>query len=367
MASAFRASNIQCSCHFQWYWNSATNPWSGENEEWQMYTHDKNKIIEDACNVGKTQVEIDDDYVIDLEYLLQYKKIDQSNARQIKRVQLERDHQNSSSREERFSSPIPLVDITLTKESDLEDDTLEHLRKYGDFPDVYNEQELQYTNKTFADVVDQAVEGILKEGISRGKEKEARELAEQLLAVRHFGSNVIADRFNLPPKIGETCVRLYTKASFWYKRLNSIFRDPVAITREQIKTFGPFCYLLELYLMTFSTNHIRKVYRGVNLTDKQREEFMKQRVIFKTFTSTSTNQAVAEMFGKNTLLIMDLSTKDSVLHKTILCGADISSLSVIPDEEEFLIWPSAEFTFVNCEYDTKSNRLIIYLKSAEGT
>lgn len=366
MASAFGAPNLQRPCNFQWCWNSASNPWSEEDEEWQMYTYDKNKIIHDAFNNGKTQVDIDEDHMVDLEYMLQYDKIDGSNARQIKRVPLERDRRHIYPRKERFSSSIPIVDTTsLIQESDLEEDTLEHLRKYGDFPDAYYEQELQNEEKSVADVIDQAIEGILQEGMSQGKEEEARELSEQLLKVRHFGTDVIADRFNIPREVGETCVRLYTGTGFWYRLINRVCRNPGNITREKIKTLGPFCYLLELYLMTFSTNDIQKVYRGVDLTDEQRQEFMKKEIIFKSFTSTSANRKVAEMYKNNTLLIIDLNVKHPELHGHIRRGADISSLSQIPDEEEFLIWPSAEFTFVRCEYDSKSNTSIIYLKSAE--
>ncbi|CAF1527409.1 unnamed protein product [Rotaria sordida] len=365
MASVFTPPNIQQSHHFQWYWNSSPNPWSGVDEEWQMYMHDKNKTIEDAYNAGKSQIEIDDNYVIDLEYLLQYNKIDNSNTRQIKRVQLESDHRNVHQLEERFSSPILLVpETSLIQESDLEEDTLEYLQKYGDFPDAYYEQELYNKDKTFADVIDQAIEGILKEGMSLGKEIKARQLSEQLLAVKHFGINIIPDRFNLPPEVGETCVRLYTMDSFWFHLINRITRNPATITREHIKTLGPFCYLLELYLMKFSTNDIKTVYRGVYLTDEQRQEFMKQNVVFKSFTSTSRNRAIAEMFG-NTLLIIDLNIKDPQMDGNMNRGADISPLSQFSVEEEFLVWPSAEFTFVDYKYDAEIKKHIIYLKSAE--
>lgn len=348
----------------QWYWNSAPDPWCGENEQWEMFKDDKNKIIENAYNARQAQVEIDDEFVLDLEYLLQYNKIDNSNSRQIKRVQLETNGNNFSLREERFSSPIPIVSArSLTQESDLDDEALEYLKLYGDFPDAYYEQEVVGKNKTFADIIDQAVEGIRKEGIYKCKEKEVQQLVGQLLAVRDFGTNIIVNRFNLPREIGETCVRLYTKNSFWFGLINSICRDPATISHEKIRTIGPFCYLLDLYLLKFGTDNIETAYRGLDLTDDQRLEYMKPEVIFKSFTSTSQDEAVAEMFMKNTLLVIDLNVKDPELDGNMRRGADISSLSQFSVEKEFLIWPSAEFTLVDYKYDTKKH--IIHLKSSQ--
>ncbi|CAF2976223.1 unnamed protein product [Rotaria sp. Silwood2] len=365
MTSAFEAPDLQQHRNLQWFRNSASSSWSEEEKKSQLFTHDEDHMTENTYDAEKDQAEIDKDYVVYLEYMVQNDKIDDPNVHQINHLLVKKDHNNIHPRKERFSSPIPLVPTTsLTPESDLDKDTLEYLKKYGDFPNVYYEQEVQYQDKTIADVIDQTIEGILKEEISVGKEKEAQELSSQLLAVKHFGTEVIASRINLPLEVGETCVRLYTKTSFWFKLINCVCRDPANITLERVKTLGPFCYLLDLSLMILSTNDIQTVYRGLDLTDEQRQEYMKQNVIFKSFTSTSGCRDVAQVFG-NTLLIIDLNVKDPEVQENIRRGADISSLSQIPDEQEFLIWPSAEFNFVDYVYDTDDQRHTIYLKSAE--
>ena len=65
----------------------------------------------------------------------------------------------------------------------------------------------------------------------------------------------------------------------------------------------------------------------------------------------------------NTLLIIDLSVTKHAPQEKINCGAYIAHLSKVPDEEEFLIWPSAEFTFVGYEYDNDKKKHIIHLRS----
>src|SRR5579862_3951313 len=94
--------------NFQWYWNSARDPWSSNEEEWEKYTDIENEIIEDAYNEKQSDVEIDGNLNINLEFLLQYNKIDQSDSRQIKRVQQENNQNIICSRRERFSFPLIL-------------------------------------------------------------------------------------------------------------------------------------------------------------------------------------------------------------------------------------------------------------------
>ena len=92
-------------------------------------------------------------------------------------------------------------------------------------------------NKTIADIVGEAAYGIIKEGSLIGKVHEAQWLAQQLMNVKDFGSNVEASFIkSFPSEIGETYVYLYTKESFLYKLINRILRDPYSITREQIES-----------------------------------------------------------------------------------------------------------------------------------
>jgi hypothetical protein len=74
--------------NYRWYWNCTADPWSANDEEWQKYTDVENEIIEDANNQKMFNIEIDGDYIINLECLLQYERDDEFSARPIKRVLL---------------------------------------------------------------------------------------------------------------------------------------------------------------------------------------------------------------------------------------------------------------------------------------
>lgn len=347
------------------FWDSESVQWHENCEKTSDYTHNHNKVCYNPNNVEEAKIENEEDYTVQLEYVTKNEEIIDTKKRiQNNLIKLEEGEKKFYPRKERFSSSIPLVSTTsLIYKSDLDENTLEYLRKYGDFSDAYYVQELEHKDKTIADVVDQAVEGILREGRSRGKDNDARKLAEQLSTVKSLGTDIIANRLNTSVEIGEMCVLLYTKDTFWYGCINSICRQPQLITTEKIKTIGPFYYLLETYLYSIiPTSVTTVVYRGIELDDEQRQEFMKPKVIFKSFTSASKKREIADIFG-NTLLIIHLHSKLSPFDDGINCGADISSLSEIKDEEEFLIWPSAEFTFIDYSYDEKTMKHIIYLES----
>ena len=110
------------------------------------------------------------------------------------------------------------------------------------------------------------------------------------------------------------------------------------------------------------------VYRGLTLTDSERQAFMIKEentsITFTSFTSTSRNRILAESFG-DTLLVIDLNVENTKKYKNVGCGADVSSLSDFPNEEEFLMWPEARFHFVKYEYDTEKEKHVIYLKTPD--
>ncbi|CAF1106900.1 unnamed protein product [Didymodactylos carnosus] len=353
---------------FQWFWNSASDSWSGD-EQWQNYTDIENEIIEDAYSAKKTEVEIDGDYVISFEHQIQYKKSATDKQRPVKRVQFNRDRSNDHLREERFWLPIILAPTSQPPGHQPETrDPLDRLLKSAQFRNAYHELELKNTPKTIANVVESAAAGIITEGTTLGKTSEAEWLAQRLLSVKHFGTHVVANLFSrIAPEIGKTCIYLYTKESFWYKLINRVLRAPETIKRDQVLTLGPFCWLLYEYLIHNYTTDVLVVYRGLTVTDEQRQQVMKPTLQFPSFTSTSRNREKAEQFG-NTLLIIDLNVKYRVAKKyydNVKCGANISHLSDFPNEEEFLIWPGRYFHFVKEEYDNVKKKHVIYLKSSE--
>jgi hypothetical protein len=102
-------------------------------------------------------IEIDGDYIINLESLLQYKKHDECSARPIKRIQLDKDRSNIHPREERFFLPVILATSTfLSHQSSIENE-LGWMAAYGGIIGAYWNLELKDKNKTVADVVEEAV------------------------------------------------------------------------------------------------------------------------------------------------------------------------------------------------------------------
>ncbi|CAF0974124.1 unnamed protein product [Rotaria magnacalcarata] len=212
----------------------------------------------------------------------------------------------------------------------------------------------------------QAADGIIREGKRLNKPIEAEWLSSQLITVKPFGANLDARQsahIRIPSEISQTCVYLYTKESFWYTLFNYTLREVIVPTCEQLKTFGPFSWLLYCSLCQIkTTKDILTVYRGLNLTDEQRQEFMEDHVVFFAFTSTSTNRVKAEAFG-NTLLIIDLNVQHPYYpDQNIWCGSDIAALSVFPGEEEFLLKNKCVLDFVKYEFDTEKSKHILYLR-----
>ena len=349
-SSSSDAPVLQRPHNFQWCWSSTK-----DQEQWHKYSDVENEITEDAYNENLTkQVEIDGNYIVDVEHFVQYKKKDIHQQIQIKRFQLDQNRNRIHLREIRFLTPVMLAPPCTP--SVIQPEPL---------PKQYWKLELENKNKTMADIADDAAQGIIKQGTAFGKIHEAQWLAKQLLIVKHFGNDVKAHYSHVPKEIGQTCVYLYTKDSFWYKSIMSFLRNQEIVTIDQLKVHGPFCHLIHWYLKkNFSTNSITTVYRSLNLNDEQRIQFTKDKIKFISFTSSTKNREKAEQFG-NTLLIIHPNIGDQLNEdgEDRICGADISFLSDYPDEEEFLIWPGSDFSFVKEEYDTIKDKHIIYLES----
>ncbi|CAF3658975.1 unnamed protein product [Rotaria sp. Silwood1] len=355
--------------NFQWYCSLPTD----DNEQQQMYSDIENDIIEEAYNKKQIEVEIDGDYIIDLERLVQYRKGECHKQFTIKRIQLEKDRSIDHLRIERFGSPVNLILSSSSSSSSISEgknsDILFHaLMKIGDFPRAYFCKEISKTDKTIADVIKAAAEGIVKQGVILGRMHEAESLSQQLLAVEHFGANIIADIDTmLPMEIGNILVNMYTRETFWYRLINRLMRDLNVINIEEMRSIGPFCYLLRCYLnqIPFQPKSSHLLYRGLNMEDEQIQEIIKSNEFVKclSFTSISTSRKLAELIG-NTLLIIELDVDESgIVSEMVYCSSSISDMSAFPDEDEFLIRPPAAFHFIKYECDALSQKHIIYLKT----
>ncbi|CAF3877786.1 unnamed protein product, partial [Rotaria sp. Silwood1] len=181
--------------NYQWYYNVVNgSPTTNGEELWQPYTEIENEIIEDAFKEKKFDIEIDGDFVINLKFLLQYRRDDEYNTVcPIKRVQRNSDR-TLHYRAERFSSPFTIDSSISYHQKHNRDDEYKYPRKGSNFALIYHDLELTQNDKTLADVVEDASKGIVEEGTAIGKAHEAQWLAKELNKVKHYGANMEASK-----------------------------------------------------------------------------------------------------------------------------------------------------------------------------
>lgn len=222
---------------------------------------------------------------------------------------------------------------------------------------------------TLANIVEEAIAGILKEGAKHPEScRQLEILVETLKAVQHH-ANHATDIYGIHSDIADACILIYTMDTFWYDSINSALRRLPVMTDEDFQTFAPFCYLMQTYLKktpATKKNIPNIVYRGVQLTDEQIEQFKQTDNCFHftSFSSTSTNRNIAEMYG-NVLFLFNLNSINYRGKGIIRVGAYVASQSYFPTEDEFLIWPLSIFKLEKYEFDQENRKHLIYLKSCE--
>lgn len=287
---------------------------------------------------------------------------------------VEENNENSNSNLEIKTSPLrqrfttPL-DVTITSISAQTDGKSSLSLQNGP---IFHTTYLIYANLqrlTLADIIKEALAGIAKEGEKVVENQmDAKILINKLKAVQHH-ANHAKDIYDIHSDIGNTCILMYTMQTFWYKSINNVLRGLPAITDEQYKIFAPFCYLLQTYLKktpVTTVNVPSVVYRGVQLTEQQIEQYKQADNCFHltAFTSTSINKGKAENFG-NVLFHFNLNVINYRGDEIIRVGAYVAPHSDFPEEEEFLIWPLTIFKFEKYEFDRATRKHLIYLKSAD--
>lgn len=160
------------------------------------------------------------------------------------------------------------------------------------------------------DIVDAAIKGIEQEGLKRVEfRKEAAEICDELRKVRNCGNKL---------DIKKCAVYLYTRPGIFPNFINKALRENDR--RVYQNTLGPFCYLLYSYLCLRETFGVHSyqgtVYRGAWLQPGMIGRFqkeMKQKGKFLSwlsFTSTTKNRKVADIYSGNTLFEISLSDED---------------------------------------------------------
>ncbi|CAF1107407.1 unnamed protein product [Didymodactylos carnosus] len=258
----------------------------------------------------------------------------------MKRVTHGRDERGVRLREERFM-PNPLsLSRPFTEGGDWE---VNFIRAVEDYFSIVPADDHHI-------LVEKAAEGLISEGKKVGKQREAEWMAQELLNVKDKKKE----------EVYPVCVRLYTMESFLYKKMNETMRSVgdekhIDFLQSKVPTFGPFAYLL--YKLLVYDKKWWTVYRGAQLSDDMIEQYKdsigKYRA-FPAFTSTSRSRAKAEQFGN---VLFEIQARN--------VGADVSSYSVYPNEEEVLLPPYFNFCVRSCsllfDRNKRQNKWIICL------
>ena len=192
-----------------------------------------------------------------------------------------------------------------------------------------------------------AAQGIVEEGKLSNKEAIAQEMADALVCS--------GDRLR---NITECAINLYSKDTFLYAVLNAAIRE---YDESKVRTLGPMCVLINAHLsQRITLPGEQTVYRGMTLTDEMIQEYSEavgQDISWPAFTSTSKNRDVAELFAGNTLCIITLN-QGRFAH-----GGDISHLSHMPDEDEFLLSIGFMLLVEKVDIDPSKAKHLIHLRS----
>ncbi|CAF4876698.1 unnamed protein product [Rotaria sp. Silwood1] len=322
-------SNVSTNERVTWFYKIE----NASDSSWLPFGDIEKEIIEKAFMNHEQQVQLDR-CLVNLEENVRINKEDSSFRMPIKRcVGLSSDY--IGLRPERFYIPQKLVkSFSDWKSND---------RRF------INEWQRQNRGLSMNELLEQAADGIIKEGIQLCEPIEAKWIADELLLLKNKSNEEIEKRV----------VSIYTRESFLYRLVNATLREN---DLSKLYNLGAFCWLLfhcDCSSTFLSLGYAGKLYRGAQL-DKDTIESYRQAIgLVKTwdaFSSTSKNRKKAETFG-NTLFIISLAKSAKYRYS----GMDISSLSLYPDEEEVLIRASRNFFVDNIEQDNVTGKYLIYL------
>ncbi|CAF1142794.1 unnamed protein product [Didymodactylos carnosus] len=218
--------------------------------------------------------------------------------------------------------------------------------KYNGFSRTHKDSDNYYEI-----TVDAAAKGILNEGLSLGKEQEARKLAQELQSLKDGGKFVML----------QMSVQLFTKSSFLDKLVNKTLLEG---DDSKMKTLGRYCHLLDRYFAEIDDQaklYDIMVYGGANLNLALLRTYIDAIGTLSKkwlgFSSASKNAKLAELFGNTLFIIRMHRTYGEGINKV----ADISKISNFPEEEEVLFTAGIEFIIEKVEIHCTGKKFRIYL------
>lgn len=297
-----------------------------EESSWIPFGDIENQLIENAFQQRISPLELDG-FIIDFDKKIRISK----DKTSIKRTLIE--FNEIPVRSERFN----------TSEKPVQSLNEQNHRRF------LNQSRKKFGKMSLNDLVENAAQGIVQEGLKLNKQCEAQWIAEQLKSVQQ----------KCKEDVEKLILYLYTFESFLYRLINQTLREN---DLEKIETLGPFIQILFQTDCSPTTNKVGFhgiLYRGAQLDEKTIESYRESIGSIKTwdaFASTSQNRNQAECYG-NVLFIINHQKQTRYKYS----GMDISLISYYPAEQEVLIRAGRDFLVENVEEDTIKNKVYIYL------
>jgi hypothetical protein len=359
-----------------WMWKSNNAPFdSKQSVEWTAYPPAVSASIERAYRRHESQICINENYMIDLNNMLQVCTDDFHRQRPVKRCALsDSDDNNIDWRRERFAFKLdrPIADHVKTNTS--EDD----VKYYGSR--FIADWLLKFTNGKldvkFDIIFPVLVHGIRSEGqLYEAPEETIKGLIDELEKVRDdVRRKSESERIKY---LAKCCVKLYTKGCFLFKTVNATLRDD---NYTKLNTLGPYCYLVYNYIgrRTYGYLSVRYrlrqqfrptqapsllVYRGDSITKEKLEKYRhaagQPHKYFKwlSFVSTSHKRNVGEFFANNVLYVIELRRAMSNDQ-----FADLCDNTFWPHEEEVLLRPGVRFRVENVAFNSETGLHQVHIK-----
>lgn len=329
-----------------WYYKSNDNLSSSSltsdstSPEWSKYRDVEMELIEEAFQRGDPYVTLDR-YRLDFKLRIQVDLHDETTCHPIKRET--GSPQQMYVREHRLTSKISVESNKIIASYGSHDDWCPFLRCWQE-----TSAGIQACLR-LPFCVEACAQGIVKEAAFHDNSNtEAAYMAEKLRSCW--------SRNTSKKEVLDCCMNLYTRETFLYIALNTAVR---ACDCSKLETFGPLAYLLYEY-SRMNAGFTGKVYRGLTLNTTELESYKQGRgqwLTWPAYTSTSKNCKVAELFGTNTLLIIEISH----IQLGLVRGYDIAHLSKFPDEEEVLIPAGTNFCVKSVEQN-EQQKYVIYIE-----
>lgn len=378
MNSSAKESTYRMPSHGEFIWEYEQNT-DGDAPThtimWKPYSETISAIIEHAHERELSEIDIDDDYRIDLKYHIQYHINTGNERRRIRRRRCclpfpdsTNEDEKKSLRRERFSSPLEVV-VSCSCTADT---------TYYGSPFVYTWL-MMYTKGTmnvqFDDIFPTLVNGLIIEG----QNDPINQIADILTAVMKIERDTQGKNSKARIQaLQNCCAKLYTKNCYIYRVVNTALRDN---DETKLYTVGPFCYLLfnsigqcpennssrlKSFRRIFHRSKLQSItlYRGDHNSRSKLEEYQRavgdksKRFKWLSFVSTSFDQSVAESFAGDVLYIIQirsyLSNEDQL--------TNLAPMSHYEGEKEILLLPGVQFQVTKVEYDHEKRRHLVHIK-----